>query len=58
LRGHAVETLRAFLRARKRHIGNRTRDPAVAVVEGMNGDKPEMGNSGLEDGIDFAILRI
>ena len=42
LRRHAVEPLRAALRSRQRHIGNRPRDPSVAVVERMDRDEPEM----------------
>lgn len=34
LRGHAVEALRAPLRARKLHVGDGARDTPVAVVEG------------------------
>src|SRR5262249_51452731 len=49
LRGHAVEALRGLLRARQRHVGNRPSDPAVAILEGMDGDKPEMRDRRLEN---------
>ena len=47
LRRHAVEALRALLRARERHVGDRARDAAVAIVERMDGDEPEMGEGRL-----------
>jgi len=42
LSGHAIETLRAPLRPRQRHVRDRARNSAVAVVERMNRHEPEM----------------
>ena len=57
LRRHAVEALRAVLGARERHIGDRTRDAPVAVVERVDGHEPQMGDGGLEDRIDRRLAR-
>ncbi len=54
LRGHAVETLRASLRTRQRHVGDRTRDASVAILERVDGDEPEMGDGGENDRVDAA----
>jgi hypothetical protein len=51
LGGHAVKPLRAILRPCKRHIGDRARDTSVAIVERMDGDKPEMGEARFQHGI-------
>src|SRR6266702_6891799 len=48
LRGHAVETLRAFFRMRELLIGNGTRNAAIPVFERVDGDEPQMRNAGLE----------
>jgi len=48
LRGHAVEPLRAVLRSRQSEIGNCTREAAVAIVERMDCDEPEMREAGLQ----------
>lgn len=42
LRGHAVEALRAVLRARELPVGNRAGDAAVAVLERVDRDEPQM----------------
>src|SRR5690349_4540483 len=47
LRRHAVETLGAVFRTGQNPVGDGARDAAVAVVEGMDGDKPEMRDGGL-----------
>jgi len=39
---HAVEALRAVLRPRKRHVGNRARNAAIAIIERMNGKEPQV----------------
>ena len=51
LRRHAVEALRAFFGPRQRHVRDGARDAPVAVVEGVDGDKPEVRERGFEDGI-------
>ena len=40
---HAVESIRASVGTGKKHIGNRARNSAVAVIEGVNRHEPEMG---------------
>src|SRR6266566_2934513 len=57
LRGHAVEALRALLRPRERQIGDRTRDSSVAVLERMDGHKPQMRKRGLDDRV-LALLGV
>ena len=37
---HAVVALRTILRAGERHIGNRTGDAAIPVIERVDGDEP------------------
>jgi hypothetical protein len=51
LRRHAVKALGAILGSSQAEIGDRARDAAIAVVEGVDGDKPEMGKAGLQHGI-------
>ena len=51
LPGHAVEALRALLGSRQRPVGNRPRDAAVAIVERVNGDKPQVRQCRPEYGI-------
>src|ERR1043166_4636958 len=55
LRRYAVEALSAVFRTRQRHVCDRSGDAAVAVVEGMDGDEPEMGDCRFEDGIDSSV---
>src|SRR5208282_309544 len=57
LRRHAVEALRATLRARQRQIGNGARDAAVPVLEGMNGNEPKVSDAGLQHQI-HAVLAV
>ena len=57
LRRHAVEALRAFFRTGQRHVGDRARDAAVAVVEGVDRDEPEMREAGLQHGVK-RLLRV
>ena len=52
LRRHAVEPLRAALRAREGQVGDGAGDTAVAVLEGVDGDEPEVGLRGFQHGID------
>ncbi len=52
LGGHAVEALRAAFGSGKGHVGDGAGDAAVAVVEGVDGDEPEVGLRGFEDGVD------
>src|SRR5580692_9234703 len=40
LRRHAVETLRAFLRPCELHVGNRSGNAAIAIIERMDGHEP------------------
>ncbi len=51
LRRHAVEALRAAFRSRQRHVGDRARDAAVAIVERVNRHEPEMRQRGLQHGL-------
>ncbi len=51
LRGHAVEALRTFLRARKFLIGYGASDAAIAIVKGMDTDEPQVCDASLEDRI-------
>lgn len=46
---HAVKSLRTLFRTRKLHIGDGAGDTAVTVLEGVDGDEPQMRNAGLED---------
>ncbi len=48
LRRQAVEALRAAVGAREDQIPERTRNPAVAVVERMERDEPQMGKAGAD----------
>lgn len=43
---HAVKTLRAAFRTCQRHVRNRTGNPAIAIVERVNRDEPEVGEPG------------
>src|SRR5215469_725490 len=52
LRGHAVEALRAVLGTSELNIGDRAGDSSVAVIEGVDGDKPQMRDARLEHRID------
>ena len=56
LRRHAVEALRALFGTGQRHVGNGPGDPPVAVFKRMDGDKPEVGQSGPEHPIHFVGL--
>src|SRR5260370_18740164 len=51
LSGHAVEALSAFLRPCKRHIRNRAGNTAVALVEGMDRDEPQINHARFEHGV-------
>jgi hypothetical protein len=51
----AVEAVRAPLRSRQRHVGEGPVDPAVAVVERIDGHKPEMRLRRLEHRIDRRV---
>ena len=53
---HAVEALADLFRARERHVGDRAGDPAVAVVERVNGHEPEMREARHQQGIGLARL--
>ena len=44
LRRDIVESEFALLAARQQHIGEDARHASVAILEGMNADKPKMGN--------------
>ena len=55
LRRHAVEALRAVLRAGQRHISDSARDAAVAVFKRVDGDEPEMREAGFQDRIDRVL---
>ena len=44
LRGEAVEALGDVVGTRKGHIGDGTRNPAIAVLKGVNRDEPEVRN--------------
>ena len=48
LRGQAVEPLRAAIGARQEQIADGARDAAVAVVEGMQRDEPQVREAGLD----------
>src|SRR3546814_13537137 len=55
LRRHAVETLWALVRARQAHVRDGARDPAVPILERVDGHEPQMVEPGLEDGVDAAL---
>src|SRR3546814_15411200 len=55
LRRHAVETLWALVRARQAHVRDGARDPAVPILARVDGPEPQMGEPGLEDGVDAAL---
>src|SRR3546814_7742397 len=55
LRRHAVETLWALVRARQAHVRDVARDPAVPILERVDGYEPQLGEAGLEDGVDAAL---
>src|SRR5579859_5781804 len=42
----AVKALRRTFRPRQAHIGERSRDATIAVLEGMDGHEPEMRDRG------------
>src|ERR1700722_19592696 len=55
LRRHAVEALRALFGTRERHVGDGARDTAIAIVERMDGEEPQMSDAGLEDRINLCL---
>jgi hypothetical protein len=58
LRRHAVEALRAVLRARQREIGNRTGGAPIAIVQGVDRHEPEITESGLQHVIDIRVAAV
>jgi hypothetical protein len=57
LRRHAVEALHAPFRSSQGHIRDGPRNPAVSIVEWMDGYEPEMGQGGLDHPV-FLVGRI
>src|SRR5688572_10402208 len=57
LRGHAVKALACAFCASERHVCNRARDPAVAVIERMDGDEPKVPQPRYEQPVRTAGLR-
>ena len=53
LRRHAVEALSTVFRARELPVSDRARDPAVAVVERVDRDKPQVSKRSFENSIRF-----
>src|SRR5690606_12273233 len=47
-----VEALAAAFRSGKRHVADGARDAAVAILEGMDGDEPQMRDRCPQDGIE------
>lgn len=45
----AIEALRAAIRARQQHVADRSADAAVAIIEWMDRDKPEVREPGLDE---------
>ena len=48
LSGHAVESLRALFGTCEQHVGDRTGDPAVSIIEWVHRDEPQVGQRGLQ----------
>lgn len=46
---HAVEAMLRSIRARKRHVSDRTRYASIAILKGVNGDEPKMSYASFED---------
>ncbi len=55
LRRHAVKAPGACFGARQRQVGDRARDPPVAVVKGMTGDEPKVDETGFENLVHIAV---
>lgn len=53
---HCIETDCLWLCLGQGEIGQGASEAAVAVVEGMQGDEPEMGNAGTEQRIERRII--
>ncbi len=51
LRRHAAEAILRAVCTSQRHIGDRSRDTAIAILKGMNGNDTEMCDPSLEHGI-------
>jgi hypothetical protein len=52
---HTVEAARRPVASSKQHIGQGAGDTAIAVVEGVDGDKPKVGDGGLEHALQGSI---
>ena len=49
--GHTVEALDGVFATGQEHIRDGSGDTAVAIVEGVDGDEPQVGDAGFEDGV-------
>src|SRR5437867_2427866 len=56
LRGHAVKPLRAFLRTCQNPVRDRTRNATVAIIKGVDRDKPQVSDGGLQNWVDTVRL--
>src|SRR3546814_2010028 len=57
LSGHAVEPLRCAFRARKRKVGNGAGNTAIAIVKWVDGNKPQVCDTGFQDGVGLGSFK-